>query len=78
VAGTGGVNNLQEMAARVPSPPASFERLPDVTLEAYQDTSWGYLTVSAGPGQADVVYSTVAGGRAVPFDSFRVTALSGR
>ena len=64
VAGTGGVNNLQEIASGVPAAPVSFEGLPEVTLEAHQDASWGYLTVTCGPGRADVVYSTVSGGPA--------------
>lgn len=74
VAGTGGVNNLQEIARGVRDLPASFPGLPTVTLEAYQDLSWGYLTVIAGPGFAEVTYSTVAGGVATPFDSFSVRA----
>jgi hypothetical protein len=72
VAGTGGVNNLQEIAPGVPVLPASFEGLPGVTLEACQDTSWGYLTVTCGPGGAEVSYRTVAGGVATLFDSFPV------
>jgi predicted phosphodiesterase len=77
VAGTGGVNNLQEIAAGVPELPATFDGLPDVALDSYQDTSWGYLTVSAGPERADVVYSTVHAGVATPFDSFVVRPLGG-
>jgi hypothetical protein len=72
VAGTGGVNNLQEIAPGVPDLPASFEGLADVTLETYQDTSWGYLTVTCGPGGAEVTYSTVDGAVATPFDSFSI------
>jgi hypothetical protein len=76
VAGTGGVNNLQEIALGVPGVPASFPGLPDVTLEAYQDSSWGYLTVTCGPGGADVTYSTVNGGVAHEFDSFSISVES--
>lgn len=72
VAGTGGVNNLQEIAADVPDIPASFEGLPGVTLESYQDASWGYLTVTCGPGAAEVTYSTVSGRLASAFDSFSI------
>jgi hypothetical protein len=73
VAGTGGVNNLQKIAPGVPELPASFDGLPGVTLEAHQDVGWGYLTVTCGPGGAEVVYSTVAEGVARPFDSFEVS-----
>ncbi len=72
VAGTGGVNNLQEIAPGVPDLPASFSRLPGVTLEAYQDTSWGYLTVTCGPGGAEVSYHTAERGVATPLDSFSI------
>lgn len=72
VAGTGGVNNLQEIASDVPDVPASFAGLPGVTLEAYQDTAWGYLTICAGPGGTEVTYSTVQDGSATPFDSVAV------
>ncbi|HWC86231.1 MAG TPA: metallophosphoesterase [Solirubrobacteraceae bacterium] len=72
VAGTGGVCHLQKIAADVPSLPASFEGLPGVTLEAYQDESWGYLSVSCGPGGAEVLYRTVSGGVVRPFDSVSV------
>ncbi|MDQ6805204.1 MAG: hypothetical protein M3065_09610, partial [Actinomycetota bacterium] len=73
VAGTGGVNNLQEIAPGVPDLPASFEGLPGVTLEAYQDACWGYLTVTCGPGGAEVTYSTVTGEVTTAFDSFSVS-----
>jgi hypothetical protein len=73
VAGTGGVNNLQTIAPDVPALPASFVGLPDVTLEAYHDTGWGYLTVTCGPGGAEIAYRTVAGGAARMFDSVSVS-----
>lgn len=73
VAGTGGVSNLQEIAPDVPDVPASFAGLPGVTLEAYQDSSWGYLTVTCGSAGAEVTYCTVASdGVARPFDSVAV------
>lgn len=70
VAGTGGVNNLQEIAPDVPAVPASFEGLQGATLAAHQDANWGYLTVTCGPGRADVTYSTV-GRREIRGCSFR-------
>lgn len=72
VAGTGGVNNLQEIAPGVPELPASFAGLPGVTLEAYEDASWGFLTVTCDPRGAQLTYSTVKGGVARPFDSVSV------
>jgi hypothetical protein len=74
VAGTGGVNNLQPIAAGVVDLPASFAGLPEVTLEACQDTCWGYLTVTARAGRADAVYKTVQGRAATPFDEFTIRA----
>jgi hypothetical protein len=74
VAGTGGVNNLQKIAPDVPPVPASFEGLPGVTLEAYQDAAWGYLTVTCGPRGAKMAYSTVDGtGAARVFDTVSVS-----
>jgi hypothetical protein len=74
VAGTGGVNNLQEIAAGVPALPASFDGLPGVTLETYQDAGWGYLTVTAGPGWCEGIFSTVDDDVVTPFDSFSIDA----
>jgi hypothetical protein len=74
VAGSGGYHNLHKVAAGVPETPASFDGLPEVTLDIYQDTEFGFMTVSASPGRADVVYRTVAAGTASPFDSFSISA----
>ena len=73
VAGTGGVNNLQEIAAGVPDLPASFAGLPGVTLEAYQDTRWGYLTATCHPGGAELIYSTVSGAKRSEFDRLSIS-----
>ena len=74
VAGTGGYWNLHRAATGTPTTlPASFDGLPDVTLDAWQDTDYGYLTVSAGPDGADVAYTSVNTSGAKQFDSFTIT-----
>jgi hypothetical protein len=37
-----------------------------------RNAGWGYLTVTCGPGGAEIAYSTVAGGAARVFDSVSV------
>jgi hypothetical protein len=46
--------------------------LSDLTLEAYQQAAFGFLTVSAGPGMARIDYSTVVRRRSVLYDSVLV------
>jgi hypothetical protein len=73
VAGTGGYPDLHQTATHPREMPASFHELPDVTLERYQDTDYGFLTITAGPAGADVVYSLTTQQAANPFDSFSIT-----
>jgi acid phosphatase type 7 len=76
VAGTGGFPELHGLGYGIPAPPASFTALPDLTLEAHQHAAFGFLTVSAGPGGAQVDYNTVVRRRPVPYDSFRATPVT--
>jgi hypothetical protein len=73
VAGTGGFHNLHPVASRAPQPPSSFDGLPGVTLEAYQDADFGFMTVTASPHGADVTYSLVQPAGVQPFDAFPIT-----
>jgi hypothetical protein len=72
VAGSGGFRELHALGFGVPDTPASFAGLSGVTLERYQDERFGFLTVTAAPSGAVVHYNTVADGRPVPFDCFRI------
>lgn len=60
VAGSGGFYERHEVGAGAPAPSDVIPGLPGVTLEAYQCTSYGYMTVAAGPAGAEVVYVTVS------------------
>jgi hypothetical protein len=72
VAGSGGFPELHRMGYGIPDTPASFAGLPGLTLEAFQHAAFGFLTVTAGPGGAQVQYSTVVRRRPVRFDSFAI------
>jgi hypothetical protein len=72
VAGSGGFHERHGVGAGLPDLPASFPGLPGVTLESFQCSEHGFMTVSAGRTGAEVVYSTVSDGVARPFDSFRI------
>jgi hypothetical protein len=72
VAGAGGFHNLHPVARGAPEPPGSFGALPEVTLEAYQDVAFGFLTVTVGPDDAHVAYSRLQHNRVQPFDSFSI------
>jgi acid phosphatase type 7 len=73
VAGTGGFHNLHRVAGGAPEPPGSFVGLPDVTLEAYQDAEFGFMTVTARPDGARVTYNLVQHAAVKPFDTFPIT-----
>jgi hypothetical protein len=73
VAGSGGFPELHRLGYGVPDTPAWFARLPELTLEAYQQAAFGFLTVSAGPTRARVDYSTVVRRLPAAFDSFWIT-----
>jgi 3',5'-cyclic AMP phosphodiesterase CpdA len=73
VAGTGGFHNLHPVASGAPKPPGSFDGLPEVTLEAYQDADFGFMTVTAGPDGARVTYNLVQHAAVQPFDAFPIT-----
>ena len=72
VAGSGGFHERHEVGAGLPDLPASFPGLPRLTLEAFQCSDHGFMTVSARRTGAEVVYSTVSGGMGRHFDSFRI------
>ena len=60
----------------VPQTPASFPGLDGVTLQAYEDRAHGFMTVTAGPTSAQVVYSSVSAREQRSFDSFRIAPAS--
>jgi 3',5'-cyclic AMP phosphodiesterase CpdA len=70
VAGSGGFHELHRLGYGVPDLPGSFAGLPGLTLEAHQHRAFGFMTVTAGPTGARVVYSKVVRGRPRTFDSF--------
>jgi acid phosphatase type 7 len=72
VAGSGGFYERHEVGSGAPGPTDVIPGLPDVTLEAYQSTSYGYMTVTAGPAGAEVVYLTVSERGAREHDRFSI------
>lgn len=53
VAGSGGFHELHRLGYGIPDPAASFAGLPGLTLEAFQNAAFGFLTVTwarAAPG----------------------------
>jgi acid phosphatase type 7 len=74
VAGAGGYPEHHVMGAGLPALPASFPGLDGVTLEAYEDDAQGFMTVTVGPGGADVVYTAVTEASVVVADAFRIDA----
>lgn len=72
VAGSGGFHELHGLGYGVPDTPASFAALPDLTLEAHQHQAFGFMTVTCGPGRAEVAYNTVVRRRPAPYDSFEI------
>lgn len=76
VAGAGGYYERHPMADGVPTSvlPASFPGLDGVTLEAYEDTAHGFMTVTVTPRGADVAYTAVTEGSVAVVDSFQIRA----
>jgi predicted phosphodiesterase len=72
VAGSGGFHERHAVGSGLPDLPAAFPGLPGVTLESFQSSEHGFMTVSARRTGAEVVYSTVSDGRPRHFDSFRI------
>jgi hypothetical protein len=72
VAGSGGFHERHRIGTGVRDLPASFPGLDGVTLESFQCSEYGFMTVSARRTGAEVVYSTVSNGTARHFDSFRI------
>lgn len=72
VAGAGGYPELHQIAAGVSSLPASFPGVDGVTLDAYEDQAHGFLTVTAGRGGADAVYTAVTEQSVSAVDAFRI------
>jgi hypothetical protein len=56
----------------VPTLPASFPGLDDVTLEAYEDQAHGFMTVTVSPAGADVVYTAVTKDSTAVVDCFQI------
>jgi predicted phosphodiesterase len=73
VAGAGGYPELHALGDGVDGLPATFPALDGVTLEAYEDGAHGFMTVTAGPGGAEVVYTAVAADGAARADAFAIT-----
>jgi hypothetical protein len=72
VAGSGGFHERHALGSELAAVPASFPGLDGVTLEAYQDWAHGFMTVTAGPSGAEVVYTTVSSAAAHRVDCFRI------
>jgi acid phosphatase type 7 len=72
VAGSGGFHERHPLGLGVPETPASFPGLEGVTLQAYQDREYGFMTVTAAPTGAQVVYTSVTDGAMRRHDSFRI------
>jgi hypothetical protein len=72
VAGSGGFHERHGVGTGVPDLPATFAGLTGVTLESFQCSEHGFMTVSARRTGAEVVYSTVSDGQARHFDSFQI------
>ncbi len=72
VAGAGGFHQRHPAGAGLPRTPVCFPGLPDVTLEAHQDTAHGYLTVSVSPTEAKADYRTVSSAGTEVFDAFAI------
>jgi acid phosphatase type 7 len=73
VAGAGGFHELHSLGHGITGLPASFEGLDGVTLEAFQDVTYGFMTVTAGPSGAEVVYNAVTDDAVIRADSFQIT-----
>jgi hypothetical protein len=73
VAGSGGFHERHALGSGLPKTPASFPGLEGLTLQAYQDREHGFMTVTAGPTGAHVVYTCVSGSASNRSDSFRIT-----
>jgi hypothetical protein len=76
VAGAGGYPELHALGSGVDGLPASFPGLDGVTLEAFEDAAHGFMTVTAGPGGAAVVYRAVTEGSVTCADSFAIAPLA--
>ena len=74
VAGAGGYYERHAIAEGVSALPASFPGLNGVTLEAYEDETHGFMTVTVTPAGAEVAYTAVSEGSAAVVDSFRIAA----
>lgn len=59
VAGAGGYPELHPIGLEVGPPPVRVPGLPDITLDAYEDTAHGFMTIAVRPGGAEVVYNAV-------------------
>jgi predicted phosphodiesterase len=72
VAGAGGYPELHTLGSGIDGLPASFPGVDGVTLEAFEDAAHGFMTVTAGPGGAEVVYNAVTEGSVTRADSFTI------
>ncbi|HWE13331.1 MAG TPA: metallophosphoesterase [Solirubrobacteraceae bacterium] len=72
VAGSGGFHERHRLGAGLPMTPVCFPGLRDLTLDAYQCTGHGYMTVTVTPSGADVVYRISSNTGVAEFDSFAI------
>ncbi len=72
MAGAGGFHERHQVGTGIGELPATFPGLSDVTLEAYDCSRYGFLTVTAGPAGARAVYTVIAADGAVEFDAFPI------
>lgn len=70
VAGSGGFHQRHGVGSGLPPTPARFPGLPGVTLDAWQCSAHGYLTVTVTPREARIVHRTVSEEGTRVFDAF--------
>lgn len=72
VAGAGGFPDLHRLADGVGRLPAHFPGVPGVRLDAVEDRTHGFLTVTVGERGAEGVYTAVGPDGARPVDAFAI------
>ena len=73
VAGSGGFHERHAVGSGLPRTPVAFPGLSGVTLDAYQDRTHGYMTVTVTPSGAAGVYRTVSRRGTQHYDSFVIS-----
>ena len=77
VAGGGGFYERHAVGSGIPTVPASFPGLPDLSLEAYDSDHHGFMTVTVRPTGAEVRYSVVSDEGVRQVDAFTITRDAG-